>query len=75
MPAHHLKHERSLVGSGGGVNTINGLTDSVQRGRSANSQVGHGHVVIDRPDKSDDLEMPMLDGLSVRNFSCLHNRH
>jgi len=71
MSTHHLKHKRSLVGSSGGVDTIDGLAYSVQGGRGANCQVGHGHIVIDRPDKSDDLEVPVLDGLSVRYFSCL----
>jgi hypothetical protein len=71
MPAHHLKHERSLVRSGGGVDAIDGLADSMQCGRSTNRQVGHGHIVVDRPDESDDLEVPMLDGLSVGDSSCL----
>ena len=69
MSAHYLKYERSLVRGGGRVDAVDGLADSMQRGRSANRQVGHGHIVIDRPDETDDLEMPMLGGLSVRNFS------
>ena len=69
MSAHYLKYERSLVRGGGRVDAVDGLADSMQRGRSANRQVGHGHIVIDRPDKTDDLEVPMLGGLSVRNFS------
>ena len=71
MPAHHLEDKGSLVGSGGGINTIDGLADSVQRGRSTNRQVGHGHIVIDRPNESDDFEVAMLDGLSLRDLSCL----
>ena len=71
MSTHHLKHKRSLVGSSGGIDTIDGFANSVQRSRSADCQVGHGHIVIDRPDKSDDFEVPMLDGLDVRDFSCL----
>ena len=69
MSAHYLKHERSLVRGGGGVDAVDGFADSMQRGRSANRQVGHGHIVIDRPDETDDLEVPMLGGLSVRDFS------
>ena len=69
MSAHYLKYERSLVRGGGRVDAVDGLADSMQRGRSANRQVGHGHIVIDRPDETDDLEVPMLGGLSVRNFS------
>lgn len=71
MPTHYFEHERSLVGSSSGIDTINGLANSVQRGRSTNRQVGHGHVVIDRSDKPDDLEVPMLDSLGLRDFSCL----
>jgi len=71
MSTHHLKYKRSLVGSSGGVDTIDGFADSVQGGWSANGQVSHGHIVIDRTDESDDLEVPMLDGLSVRDFSYL----
>ena len=70
MSTHHLEHERSLVGGSGGVDTIDGLANSVQRGRSANRQVGHGHVVIDGPDESDYFEVPMLDSLSFRDFPC-----
>ena len=71
MSTHHLKHERSLVGSGSRIDAINGFADPMQRGRSTDCHVGHGHIVIDRPDESDYLEVPMLSGLSVRDFSCL----
>ena len=57
--------------SGSGVDTINGFADSMQCGRGTDRQVSHGHIVIDRPDESDYLEVPMLSGLSVRDFSCL----
>jgi hypothetical protein len=71
MPTHHLKDERSLVGSGRGIYAINCLADSMQSRRSTNRQVGHGHVVIDRPDESNYLEVSMLDGLSLCDLSCL----
>ena len=70
MSAHDLEHERSLVGSGSRVDTINSFADSMQRGWSTNSQIGHGHVVIDRPDESHDLKVPMQYGLGLRDFSC-----
>lgn len=70
VSAHDLEHERSLVGSGSGVDTIDSFADSMQRGRSTNRQIGHGHVVIDRPDESNDFKVPMQYGLGLRDFSC-----
>lgn len=70
MSTHDLEHKRSLVGSSSGINTIDGFADSMQRGRSTNCQVGHGHVVVDRPDESDDFKVPMLYCLSFCDFSC-----
>ena len=71
MSAHYLKYERSLVRGGGRVDAVDGLADSMQRGRSANRQVGHGHIVIDRPNESDNFEVAMLDDLSLGDLSCL----
>jgi hypothetical protein len=74
MPAHDFKHERSLVGSGRGTDAINSFAYSVQRGWGTNRQVGHGHVVIDGPDESHNLEVPMFGGLSFRDLTCRNIR-
>lgn len=71
MSAHHLQHERPLVGSGRGIDTVYGFADPMQRGGSTNRQIGHGHIVVDRPDESDDFEMAMFINLSFRDLSCL----
>jgi len=42
-----------------GVNIVDSFADSMERRRSADRQVRHGHVVIDRPDEPNNLEVLM----------------
>ena len=70
MPAHHLKYEGSLMGSGRGIYAIDSFADPVQSSRGTNRQVGHGHIVVDGPNEPYDLEVPMLDGLGIRDSPC-----
>lgn len=70
IPTHYFEHKRSLVGGSRGVYAIDCLTDSVQRGRGTNRQIGHGHIVVDRPDEPNNLEVAMLGKLSFRNLAC-----
>ena len=57
VPAHNLYDERPRVASSGALNGIDGLADTVQRGRRADSHVGHAHVIVDRADETDYLEV------------------
>lgn len=59
MPTHYFEHKRPLVGSSSGIDAVNSLADPMQRGWGTNCQVGHGHIIIDGPDESNNLEVPM----------------
>jgi hypothetical protein len=39
------------------MNVVDGLADSMQRSWRADSQIGHGHVIIDRSNEPDDPEV------------------
>jgi hypothetical protein len=42
----------------------------MERGRCTNRQIGHGHVIVDRSDKADYLQMSVELGLLLGNLAC-----
>jgi hypothetical protein len=52
---------------GGGVDVVNGFTNSLKGGGCTNSQIRQAHIIVDGADKADDFEMSVLLGLLVRN--------
>ncbi len=51
----------------GRVNVVDGLADSMQRSRRADSQISHGHVIIDRSNEPHDPEVPVSRDLLIRD--------
>lgn len=69
MPAHNLQHERARVGVRSRVDVINGLANTMQRGRRADGEVRHRHVVVDGSHKPDDLKVGMLCCLLLGDYA------
>ena len=67
MAAHDLEDERPRVRVRGRVDVVDGLANPVERGRRADGEVRHGHVVVDRADEPDDLEVRVLARLLLRD--------
>jgi len=67
MPPHDLEHECTRVRDSSRVNVVDGLADSVQRSWRADRQICHRHVIIYRPHKSHDSEVPMARNLVIRD--------
>jgi len=57
VTAHYLEHESSGVGARSGADIVYGLADTVKGRRCADSQIGHGHVIVNGADQTDDLQM------------------
>jgi hypothetical protein len=57
VPAHHLDDEGALVTGRGAVQGVQGLDDAVQRGVGADRHVGAEHVVVDRADHPDQVQV------------------
>ena len=70
VSTHNLYDERPRVRECGGVDVINGFADSVKSCRSTNCQIGHAHVIVDRPDKASDLEMRVSFSLRLCDSTC-----
>jgi hypothetical protein len=66
---HDLEHERARVREGGRVDVIDRLADALERGRRADGQVRQRHVVVDRANKSGDLEVPMCGCLLLGDLA------
>ena len=47
------------------MNVINGLANSMQRGRSTDGKISHGHVIIDRSNEPDDPEVSVSCNLFI----------
>ena len=47
------------------MNVVDGLADSMQRSWRADSQIGHGHIIVDRSNEPDDPEMPVSRNLFI----------
>ena len=63
MPAHNLEHKGSRVRGCGRVDVIDRFTDSVQRSRSADCEIGHAHVIVDGSDEPDDAKVTVFGEL------------
>ena len=53
------------MAGGGAADGIDGLGDAVQGGIGADGHIGAEHIVVNRADQPDDLQVGMLGG----NFS------
>ena len=67
MSAHNLKHKRARVTRCRRVDVVDSFANTRQSRRRANSQVCQGHVVVDRPDETDNLQVSVLDRLLFRD--------
>jgi hypothetical protein len=47
------------------MNVVDGLADSMQRSRRTDSQIGHGHVIIDRSNEPHDPEVSVSRNLLI----------
>jgi len=56
VTAHNLNHERPRVRRRRRVDVVNRLANTMEGGQCANGEVGHGHVVVNRANKTDDAE-------------------
>lgn len=69
VPAHDLEHESSRVRGCCRVDIVDRLTYSMQSCGSADGQIGHAHVVVDRTDEPDDAEVTMFGELLWGNLA------
>jgi hypothetical protein len=46
MSPHNFKHECARVRDSGGMDVVDSLADSVHGSWGADSQIGHGHIII-----------------------------
>jgi len=68
VPPHNLQHKSARVTRGSGINVVDGLADPVQRGRCADGEVRHGHVVVDGANEANNFEMGVRCCLSLGYF-------
>jgi hypothetical protein len=54
VTAHDFEHESPGVGACSGADVIYGLADTVKGRRCADSQIGHGHIIVNGADQTDD---------------------
>ena len=47
------------------MDVVDGLADPMQRSWRADGQIGHGHVIVDRPNEPDDPEVTMSRNLFI----------
>jgi hypothetical protein len=57
VPAHDFNDECTLMADGCGVDRVDSLADSRKRCVAANGGIGHGEIVINGADKTDDVEV------------------
>ena len=69
MPTHDLENECTGMTEGSRIDVVNGFADTLESCRSANSQVGHGHVVINGTDEADNLEVCVLARLLLSDLA------
>ena len=67
MPTHDLHHKRTRMGEGCRVDVINGFTDPVEGSGCADSEIGHGHIIVYGAYEANYLEVTMSFCLLRRN--------
>ncbi len=53
----------------GGVDVVDSFTDPVKRGGRSNSQISHGHIVVNGAYEADNLEMRVSSRLRFVDLS------
>ena len=72
---HHLDHKGALVAGGGAADGVDRFGDAVQGRIGADGHIRAEHVIVDRADQPDDLQVGMVGGdfgadLTVLNQLC-----
>jgi hypothetical protein len=57
VTAHDFEHESPGVRACSGADIVDGLADTVKSRRCADSQIGHGHIIVNRADQTSDPQM------------------
>ena len=69
MATHDFNDEGTRVREGGGFDVVDRLANAVESSWGTNSHVGHGHVIINGADETDDLEMSIGLGQFFRDLT------
>ena len=51
------------------MNVVDGLADSMQRGRRADSQIRHRHIIVNGPNETNDSKVMVQRSLSFSDLS------
>ena len=70
VPPHDLQNERAGMRVRGGVDVVDTFANAVKSGRRTDSKVGHGHVVINGTDETDNLQMSVVVRLLLGDLAC-----
>jgi hypothetical protein len=74
MSAHDFEHERARMRERRRMNAVNCFANSVQRRRGTDGHVRQRHVVVDRANESDDLQVAVVLGLIRGNATLVAQR-